>query len=250
MLMAQFDISATIMIAGFIAGALNALAGGGPLITLAALMLTGLDARAANITSTIALFPGQIGTGLAGRSLLSQLNLIPVWALLSINAAGGMIGAVLLITTPTALFAQMVPWLVMIATAIYAWNNFSPKVTVGAKIGHLPFATVQLMLSIYGGYFGGGNSFLMLAVLSMTGLATREAGGIKNLLIAVINTAAVTVLIFSGSVDFTKALLIGSGAIAGGMTGVWILDRIDEAILRLFVILVGALLTFWLFWSV
>lgn len=240
---------ALLIFAGFGAGALNALAGGGPLITLAALLLTGLDARAANMTSTVALFPGQIATGLASRALLSKANVIPVAMLVAINIVGGMIGAALLLTTSSAIFAVMVPWLVMIATAIYAWSNFGAQPVGGSRIGPLPFAVAQFLLSIYGGYFGGGNSFLMLALLSVAGLAARDAGGLKNLLIAIINTAAVGVLIFSPSVDFTKVILLGAGAIVGGMAGVWMLGRINETILRLFVISVGAGLTFWLFWA-
>ncbi len=244
--------SGTILVlifAGFAAGVLNALAGGGPLITLAALLFTGLDARAANITSTIALFPGQIATGLASRGLPPKANLIPLSVLLMINIGGGMIGAALLLTTPSGLFAVMVPWLVMVATAIYAWSNFGPQTIGGSPIGSLPFAVAQFILSIYGGYFGGGNSFLMLAVLSMAGLSARDAGGVKNLLIAIINTAAVGVLIFSASVDFIKAVMLGTGAIIGGMAGIWMLGRINETVLRLFVIAVGTALTLWLFWS-
>ena len=236
-----------IVAAGFGAGALNALAGGGPLITLAVLLLTGLDARAANLTSTIALFPGQIATGLANRGLLPKANIIPLPVLLAINSLGGMMGAALLLTTPSAMFAKMVPWLVMMATGIYAWTSFSPRVLGTARIGALPFGAAQLLLSIYGGYFGGGNSFLMLALLSVAGLTARDAGGVKNLLIAIINTAAVGVLIFSASVDFVKAFLLGSGAIVGGMAGVWMLRRINETLLRLVVIAVGAALTIWLF---
>lgn len=238
-----------ILSAGFVAGGLNALAGGGPMITLAALLLTGLDARAANITSTIALFPGQIVTGIDSRALLPKANVIPFGHLLCIIIIGGMIGAALLLTTPSVLFAQMVPWLVMAATAIYAWSNFGPRMIGRPQIGSMPFAVAQFLLSIYGGYFGGGNSFLMLALLSVAGLAARDAGGVKNLLIAIINTAAVAVLIFSSSVDWGKALLLGCGAIAGGMAGVWMLRRINEIVLRVFVILIGTALTIWLFYS-
>ena len=239
---------ALLIFAGFGAGALNALAGGGPLITLAALLLTGLDARAANMTSTVALFPGQIATGLASRNLLSKANVIPVAMLVAINIVGGMIGAALLLTTPSEIFAVMVPWLVMIATAIYAWSSFGAQPIGGSQIGPMPFAFTQFLLSIYGGYFGGGNSFLMLALLSVAGLAARDAGRVKNLLIAIINTAAVGVLIFSPSVDFAKVILLGAGAIVGGIAGVWMLGRINETVLRLFVIAVGTALTLWLFW--
>ena len=90
--MTEISVSVLLVAAGFAAGALNALAGGGPLITLAALLLTGLDARAANMTSTVALFPGQIATGLASRNLLSKAKVIPVAMLVAINIVGSMAG--------------------------------------------------------------------------------------------------------------------------------------------------------------
>lgn len=236
--------------AGFWAGAQNAVAGGGPLITLPVLMLTGLDARIANLTSTVALFPGQIATGFAARNVLRSTGGIPVRMLLAINLLGGASGALLLLLTPSDLFQRMVPWLVMFATLIYAWSGFAPRGQASAGwIGPVPFAAGQLGISIYGGYFGGGNSFIMLAILSLTGLGAREAGGLKNLLIALINAAAICVFLFSSSVAYRHALILGAGAAFGSLAGIWMLGRLNETALRMMVVLIGILLTSWLFWS-
>ena len=239
-----------IVVTGFVAGSMNAVAGGGPLLTLPILMHAGLDARAASMTTTVALFPGQVATGIAARGLLGPTGGIPLHLLLALNIVGGAIGAILLIVTPTALFSALVPWLVMFATAVYAWSSFAPSSRDGfARIGPVSFGLVQLILSIYGGYFGGGNSFLMLATLLMAGMTARSAGGLKNLLIALINSSAVVVLVFSPSVDIGKAITLGLGAFAGSLTGVWLLNRVDERWLRIVVVTVGIGLTCWLFWN-
>jgi uncharacterized protein len=239
-----------LIVAGFAAGAINAVAGGGPLITLPILIFAGLDARLANLTSTVALFPGQIATAHMARSALRPINGVRVSILLGINIAGGALGALLLLTTPSSLFAKLVPWLILVATAIYAWSNFSTQVrNETSRIGRFGFIAAQILISIYGGYFGGGNSFIMLALLTVTGLTARDAGQLKNLLIALINVAAACIFLLSSAVDYNKAILLGIGAIAGSMAGVSILHRLNETVLKIAVISIGATLTFWLFWS-
>src|SRR5271156_4013768 len=116
-----------LLLAGLWAGVQNALAGGGSFVTLPALILSGLDARAANITSTIALFPGQVTTGLAGRSLVSCAERLSFRALFIISLAGGVVGAFLLLATPPSFFARLLPWLVVSATALFAWGSFLRK---------------------------------------------------------------------------------------------------------------------------
>src|SRR5580704_17871108 len=106
------------------AGVQNALAGGGSFITLPTLMLTGLDARAANITSTIALFPGQLTTGWVGRDNVAGAGGHGFGVLAAISLVGGAVGAVLLLATPPAFFARLVPYLVLFATAVFAWGSF------------------------------------------------------------------------------------------------------------------------------
>ena len=102
----------------------NALAGGGSFVTLGALVLAGLEPRAANITSTIALFPGQVTTGYAGRRLASGTPRLSFAALFGISLAGGVLGAALLLATPPTFFASLVPWLVLFATGVFAWGSF------------------------------------------------------------------------------------------------------------------------------
>src|ERR1700744_2444402 len=116
-----------LLAAGLWAGVQNALAGGGWFVTLPALILSGIDARAANITSTIALFPGQVTTGLAGRKMVSGAERLSFRALFVISIGGGVVGALLLLATPANFFALMLPWLVLMATALFAWGSFFRK---------------------------------------------------------------------------------------------------------------------------
>src|SRR5579862_9965947 len=141
---------AILFFAALWAGAQNALAGGGSFITLPALMFTGMDARAANITSTVALFPGQIATAWTGRQLVSGATALPLQALVVISLAGGVIGAVLLLVTPASVFARLVPWLVLFATAVFAWGSFGPKSESAERLGRNGTAAAQFLIAIYG----------------------------------------------------------------------------------------------------
>src|SRR3974390_2077169 len=109
------------------AGVQNALAGGGSFVTLPALILGGLDARAANITSTIALFPGQVTTAWAGRSHVAGTEHLSFRTLIGLSLVGGIVGAALLLITPPRWFELMVPWLVLFATGVFAWGSFLRK---------------------------------------------------------------------------------------------------------------------------
>jgi hypothetical protein len=152
---------ALLLVAGLWAGVQNALAGGGSFVTLPALILSGMDALSANITSTVALSPGQVATGLAGRSMVRGAQSLSFRALFVISLIGGVLGAVLLLATPASIFERLVPWLVLFATATFAWGSFDRKdSSVSAvTLGPLTAAAIQLVIAVYGGYFGGRHRF-------------------------------------------------------------------------------------------
>jgi uncharacterized membrane protein YfcA len=238
-----------LFVAGVWAGAQNALAGGGSFVTLPTLILSGLDARAANITSTIALFPGQVTTGLAGRALVSGAERLSFRALLIISLVGGVLGALLLLATPADFFARLVPWLVLFATSVFAWGSFIRKPSAGgAGLGPWQAGAAQFAIAVYGGYFGGGIGFLMLAALTIAGLEVRTAGATKNVLASVMNASAVAIFLFSGQVRWLYALVLGAGAIGGGLLGAWMLKRVDARLLKIGVVVLGVALTVGLFW--
>ncbi len=241
-------ILALLFIAGLWAGVQNALAGGGSFVTLPALIFSGMDARAANIASTIALFPGQTTTGWFGRSLVRGAEGLSFRTLAIISLAGGVVGAAILLVTPSAVFGRMVPWLVLFATGLFAWGSFGPKRRDGGRrLGPKAAAAAQFGISIYGGYFGGGIGFLMLAALTAAGLGVRNAGGTKNVLAAVMNAAAVAVFVFTPQIPWAKVAVVGVGAILGGWIGAQLLKRVNERLIRVFVVVLGIALTVGLF---
>jgi uncharacterized protein len=240
---------AVLLAAALWAGAQNALAGGGSFITLPALMFTGMDARAANISSTIALFPAQIVTGYAGRSAADGLPGLPLRALFAISLIGGAVGGAVLLATPSRFFAALVPWLVLFATAAFAAQALFPR-RAGPPAGphaRWSVALAQFLIAVYGGYFGGGIGFLMMAALSLGGQGARAAGATKNVLAGVINAAAVALFVLSGEARWLQVVILALGASIGGWGGALLLQRINEKALRLAIVAIGALLTIGLF---
>jgi uncharacterized membrane protein YfcA len=237
-----------LFVAGVWAGTQNALAGGGSFVTLPMLIASGLDARAANMTSTVALFPGQVATGLANMSMISGAERLSFRALFIISLIGGVLGAVLLLQTPASFFAMLVPWLVLFATSLFAWGSFVRKTPQTPRaVPPLTAGAIQFLISIYGGYFGGGIGFLMLAALTYAGLPVRPAAATKNVLAGVMNASAVAIFAFSRDVHWLKAAVLGVGAILGGLIGAWMLTRVNEQLLRIGVVILGVALTIGLF---
>ncbi len=234
--------------AAFAAGVQNALAGGGSFLTFPALLLTGLDPRAANITSTVALFPGQVATGLAGRHLATGTPALGLAALFIISLLGGALGAVLLLRTPTEIFTALVPWLVLFATLVFAWGSFVRRASdTHARLSPLAAGATQLAIAIYGGYFGGGIGILMLAALTLSGLAIRSAGATKNVLAGVMNSSAVVIFLFSRDVAWKQAAVVAVAATAGGQLGAYALQRVNERIMRVCIVVLGVALTIGMF---
>ncbi len=234
--------------AALLAGIQNALAGGGSFLTLPALLLFGMDARAANITSTVALFPGQVATGLTGRALVRGAEGLSFRTLTIISLIGGAVGAGLLLATPQSFFQRLVPFLVLFATGVFVWGSFFRSTgPAQARLSSRAAAAVQCLIAIYGGYFGGGIGMLMLAALTLAGLGVRQAGATKNALAGVMNASAVLIFAFSPDVHWATAGAVASGALLGGQIGAWLMFRVNERALRLGVVALGLVLTTALF---
>lgn len=242
-------IDPALVAAGCGAGAVNALAGGGPLLTLAAMTAAGIDPRIASLTSTVALCPGQILAGWQSRAGLQALARAgqPRHVALALTLAGGALGGGLLVATDGASFSAIVPWLVLFATALYAWSGRSDDRFRRRHVARWVFAAGLVLSAIYGGYFGGGNSFIVLALLALAGLPDHHGADAKNVLVASINAGAVAVFVFSGAVDWAAAVSVGIGGVAGSLAGVRLLGIIRPALVRPFVILSGLLLAGWFF---
>jgi uncharacterized membrane protein YfcA len=238
-----------IFVAGIWAGVQNSLAGGGSFVTLPALIISGMSPLAANITSTVALFPGQITAGYAGRKLVSGAGGLSFRALFVLSVVGGALGGLLLLNTSPAVFGRLVPWLVLFATAVFTWGSFFRKASAeqAAHLGPLATGAAQFLIAVYGGYFGGGIGILMMAALTMAGLSARHAGGTKNVLAGVMNASAVVLFVTSPEVRWLQAGVLAVGAILGGLAGTWALHRVNEKALRIAIVGIGIALTVGLF---
>ena len=243
-----------VALAGFCAGFMNVLAGGGSFLTLPALLAAGLSALGANASSTVALFPAQAVTSFMARGDLKSLSrgetsVINVRVLAGIALVGGFVGALLLLVTPLSVFTHIVPWLILFATGVFARGS---KITEGARGVHLDtrgIYAIQALVSIYGGYFGGGIGILMLAALTLFGLRDLNAmNGLKIVLSMLMNVAAVATFVVAGLVQWQPTIVLSICAVSGGIVGIATARRVSARFIRTFVIVVGVMLTIFFFW--
>jgi uncharacterized membrane protein YfcA len=183
-----------------------------------------------------------------GRRAVSGVSGLSFFVLALISLAGGVVGAILLISTPSSFFARLVPWLVLFATGLFAYGSFGPRSTDQSRpLDPRVAGIIQFFIAIYGGYFGGGIGFLMLAALTAAGLAVRVAGATKNVLASVMNAAAVAIFVFTPNIPWLRVGVVCVGAMAGGYVGALLLQRVDEKLIRGFVVILGLALTVGLF---
>ena len=244
--------------AAFGAGVVNSIAGGGTLLTFPALIWLGLDAKVANATSTVALWPGLMGSlwGYRREMLLSSRAILVRLGLVSL--AGGVVGTLLLIATPTLTFARLVPYLILFATVLFTlqepvsrWLKLHPAGGEPQMSWWVVALILQFLAATYGAYFGAGNGILILAVLGLLGLNDIHlANGIKTFLAIALNSVAVIGFSVSRLVDWPTALLMTIGAVAGGYCGASVARRIGQVIVRRTVIIIGLVISILMLWRV
>jgi len=238
-------------LASFIAGIIMTLAGGGVFVTFPALLLTGLDPRAANITATIGIYASQLNNSFSGRHMASGTGHLSFNNLMIISLIGGIIGAILLLLTPQTFFAKLVPWLVLLATITFAWGSFHRRPIEEKephdRLGKTGAIVVQSLIAIYGGYFGGGMGLMMLSALTWAGMRFQPAAHTKNILGTIINTSAVGVFLLSTDIHWAKVGIMTIGSILGGLVGLRLLHKVNERYLRIAIVAIGLMLTVGLF---
>jgi len=237
-----------VFLSALVAGMMNSVAGGGTLVTFPTLVWIGIDPIRANVTGTVALWPGSLGAMYGFRRELGDSRR---WMLLlgAPSIVGGLIGARLLLLTPSPVFASIVPYLILFATILFAIGEplmrrlraNAPEVHAGQKrawwTGAIAF---QFFVAIYGGYFGAGIGILMLAALSLMGLTDiHQMNGLKNFFAVCINIVAATYFIASGRVEWGYALVMVVGAIAGGYGGAGLARKLGRQFVRRAVIVIG-----------
>lgn len=237
-----------LMLAAFLSGALNAVAGGGAFITFPALLFAGVPPVVANASSTVALFPGQAASSWAYRREIAAAGQVDVPVFAGLSLIGGLAGALLLLLTPNATFAGFVPWLLLFATAVFAVGAYAPGIVSGLRLGGRAVLAVQFAISVYGGYFGGGIGFLLLAALTLFGLRDIHAmNGLRLLLAMLMNAAAVAAFIVAGAVSWPETGAMAAAAVAGGYAGALGAKRVDPKKLKSLVVLIGVALTLYFF---
>lgn len=249
--------------AGFGAGVINAIAGGGTILTFPALIFAGVNSIQANATSTVALIVGIVGS-LAGyrRNLPAVSNWLKVFT--PVSLVGGLIGGILLTVTPSKMFDHLVPFLILFATVLFLLNNFfRPHYKPGAKTvpggdlqhaakqGWLLYALIfQFFVAVYGGYFGAGIGILMLATLGMLGFHNvHEMNTVKTVLGGLINIVAAVYFIWAGLIDWPKALIVAAGSGVGYYGGSHFAQRISQNSVRRLIGLIGCAISAYMFYK-
>lgn len=224
---------------------MNALAGGGTFATLPALIALGLPANAANATSNVALLPGAAASALEYRDELEPFAGISVRTLAAITFVGGLIGSVLLVLTPTRAFDLIIPWLLLFAFAVMLFGrSASDWLRARVSIGRPTLLSVQALLGIYGGYFGGGVGLITTAVYGLlAGAHPRSLFAIRTLLLATANAAAAIIFVSVGLVRWWVCVPMLLGGIIGGWIGARVGKTLPHGLVRGWTLLVTAATT-------
>lgn len=244
-----------VLAAGFAAGGMNALAGGGTFFSFPALLAIGLPPVTANATNAVALWPASLAGAWAARPSLRGLHgyLLP---LLLVGLIGGAAGGILLLLSGDDLFSNLIPWLLLIATLLFAASPWLSRWLAKRRretdqVRHsVPALLGHSLVSIYGGYFGAGMGILQLAAFSIEGHALHRANALKNLFSAMIYTVASLTFIIAGRVSWSELLVLLAGATLGGYAGGALGERLPPKLLRALVLLVGGSMTLYYFWKV
>jgi uncharacterized membrane protein YfcA len=241
---------ALVAAAGVVGGAMNALAGGGTFATLPALIALGLFANTANATSNVALLPGAATSAWGFRDELAPVGGIDVRVLGGITFLGGLAGSGLLVVTPTHAFDLIIPWLLLFAFVVIAFGRHAADwLHARVTIGRRSLISAQVLLGIYGGYFGGGVGLMTTAVYGLlAGVSPRALFAPRTLMLALANAAAAIVFVWAGLIDWAACLPMLVGSVFGGWLGTRIGKRLPAGAVRAWTLLVTGATTAVFFW--
>ena len=235
-----------LLAAAFAAGAINAVAGGGSLISFPALIAFGFVSKTANVTNTVALWPGYVGGSFGYREELRRqrkrlLTLLPPCV------GGALVGSIVLLSTPESAFDAIVPFMILFACGLMAFQDRLASFAVAHRVSSrgddhvpLPLLAATFVMAIYGAYFGAGLGIVMLAFLSiLLPDDLQHSNALKGMLSLIINAVAVMYFVAFGPVRWIAVLVMGTGAVAGGYLGVGVARRLGRTWLRVAVISYG-----------
>jgi uncharacterized membrane protein YfcA len=249
----SFSHAILLFFAGALAGAMNAVAGGGSFVAFPTLLFTGVPPIPANATNTLSLW---VGTAVSGGAYRRHLNL-PCRVLLplvSMGLLGGLAGALLLIKTPAHTFLRLIPWLMLAATLLFTFGRhltgrLSAGISHQASNAAIAGASCfELLVAIYGGYFGGGIGIMNLAMFAALGMTDiHEMNALKIVLVAVINGVAAVTFIATGSIVWPQALVMIVGAGLGGYASAHYAQKLPQSLVRATIIVLGTGMTIYFF---
>jgi uncharacterized membrane protein YfcA len=244
------DSYALLLAAALGAGLMNAVAGGGSFLTFPALVFTGVPSIVANASSTVALFPGNFAAAWAYRAHFQDLEGISFRAVMTVSLAGGTSGALLLLYTPERTFDEIIPWLLLLATLVFAFGQrVSAKLRNVVKLKPGAVVFLQFLVAVYAGYFGGAVGIILLALWSLLGHTDIHAmNASKTLLGGSMNAAAVVCFIIAGKIWWPQTLTMLVGAVIGGYTGARIAHLMNPKHVRAIVIALSVTITLIFFW--
>ncbi|SNZ06521.1 sulfite exporter TauE/SafE family protein [Cohaesibacter gelatinilyticus] len=237
-----------LVIAAFMAGILNAIAGGGSFLTFPALVFAGVPAIPANATSAVAVFPGYLSSTLGFKEELLSYDRRALSLLTVLSILGGVLGALLLMVTSSSVFNFIVPWLLLVATLLFAFDKSlrrwsrseSTESASEGQIESIGKKTATLVVTTYGGYFNGGLGIILLALFSGLGMRDMHMmNGLKNGLSFILSAASVTTLALAGLVYWQEAIIMMVAATIGGYAGAYLARLLPVHIVRAIVIAVG-----------
>jgi uncharacterized membrane protein YfcA len=239
--------------AAFLAGALNSVAGGGSFISFPALLFAGVSPVVASATNTVGVWPASVASAYAYRDDLRQPRAVVV-SLGVAGLVGGVLGALLLLRTRETTFVHLIPWLLLGASAVFtAGGRAAAKLRArGAhevsRAALVAATAFQLVISIYGGYFGAGMGILMLAAFALMGMTNMHAmNGLKTILATLVNGVAVVAFIVAGAVAWGPAVVMLVGSTAGGFLGAKLARNVTPESVRKLVLVVAWGMTVYFF---
>ncbi len=233
-------------VAGLVAGAMNAVAGGGSFVSFPAMVAVGLPPVIANASSTVALFPGTVASTFAYRHDFAHVAGLNLRVMATISVAGGLVGAALLLATPARLFDAVIPFLLLLATLTFAFGDRAGLMLRRlVRVGRGTLLVMQFLISIYGGYFGGAVGLMMLAMWSLLteNVHLKAMAPARVLLTSATNGAAVVWFIAAGAVAWPQTLAMLGASVVGGYFGARVGRWLPAVVVRGFVVVLSAVVT-------
>lgn len=239
-----------LLAAAVLGGAANALAGGGTFIVFPALLLAGIAPVRANATASLALVPGAIASAWVYRDAVRSISMRFVLTMSAASLAGSLVGSELLMHTSNGTFSKMVPWLLLMAAAVFSAAPWLRKAAAGMG-GHQSLILLiggQFVVAGYGGYFGAGMGVLMMALyLAASDMDVHTAAGLRTVCAAAINVLAVCIFTWNGAVDYKAGVPMLLAGIAGGYGGALVVKKLNSENVRRGILIYAWGLTAWFF---